>query len=173
MMPLSERCNGRWRSILLALGIDPRCLDGRNGPCPLCGEGRDRWQFDNKRGDGTWICTHCGADKGLKLVMMFTGISDFKEIAGEIEAVLGEAPLERARAERSEAEHRAAMNHLWQSGRAARAGDHVDKWFRRRGISLDAYPLCLRSHPGLRYIGPRSPCIPACSRWCQPRRASR
>jgi hypothetical protein len=39
--PLSERCNGRWRSILPALGINPQYLSGKNGPCPLCREGRD------------------------------------------------------------------------------------------------------------------------------------
>jgi putative DNA primase/helicase len=132
MMPLSERCNGRWRSILPALGIDARYLDGKNGPCPLCGEGRDRWRFDNKRGDGTWICTHCGAGQGLKLAMMFTGIRDFKEIAVKIEAVLGEAPREQARAERSEAAQRAALNRLWLASRPVRAGDYVDQWMRRR-----------------------------------------
>src|SRR5882672_10339994 len=103
MTPLSERCNGRWRSILPALGLDPRYLSGKNGPCPLCRDGRDRWRFDNKRGDGTWICTHCGAGQGLKLAMMFTGVADFKTIAEKIERLLGEAPVERARAELSEA----------------------------------------------------------------------
>jgi hypothetical protein len=26
----------------------------------------------NEHGNGTWICTHCGAGKGIKLAMMFT-----------------------------------------------------------------------------------------------------
>jgi putative DNA primase/helicase len=94
MTPLWERANGRWRSILPALGIGARYLDGKNGPCPICG-GRDRWRFDDKRGDGTWICTHCGAGQGIRLAMMFTGVSDYKEIALKIEALLDEAPSSR------------------------------------------------------------------------------
>jgi putative DNA primase/helicase len=148
--PLLERCNGRWRSILPAFGIDQRYLTGKQGPCPICG-GRDRFRWDNKRGDGTFFCNRCGAGQGVKLAMLFTGISDFKEIATKIEAVLGEAPREQAREERSEAQHRATMNRLWQGSRPVRVGDHVDKWMRRRGITLDAYPSCLRAHPGLRH----------------------
>jgi putative DNA primase/helicase len=71
MTPLWERCNGRWRSILPALGVDPKFLSGKNGPCAICG-GRDRWRFDNEHGDGTWICAHRGAGHGIKLAMMFT-----------------------------------------------------------------------------------------------------
>jgi putative DNA primase/helicase len=78
MMPLSERCNGRWRSILPALGIDPRFLTGRNCPCPICG-GKDRFRWDNKGGNGTFFCNQCGAGQGLKLAQLITGIRDFKE----------------------------------------------------------------------------------------------
>jgi putative DNA primase/helicase len=153
--PLLERCNGRWRSILPALGIDQRYLTGKQSPCPICG-GRDRFRWDNKRGDGTFFCNWCGAGQGIKLAMLFTGISDFKEIATKIDAVLGEAPREQARAERSQAEHRANMNRLWQGSRPVRAGDHVDKWMRRRGIALDSYPSCLQAHPGLRHRDSRT-----------------
>jgi putative DNA primase/helicase len=148
--PLLERCNGRWRSILPAFGIDRRYLTGKQSPCPICG-GRDRFRWDNKRGDGTFFCNRCGAGQGIKLAMLFTGITDFKEMATKIEAVLGEAPREQVRAQRSEAEHRATMNRLWQGSHPVRAGDHVDQWMRRRGIALDAYPSFLRAHPGLRH----------------------
>jgi putative DNA primase/helicase len=148
--PLWERCTGRWRSILPALGIDPRFLTGRNCACPVCG-GKDRFRWDNKAGSGSFFCNQCGAGQGIKLAMLFTGITDFKEIATRIEAVLGEAPREQARAERSDAEHRATMNRLWQGSHPVRVGDHVDKWMRRRRITLDAYPSCLRAHPGLRH----------------------
>jgi putative DNA primase/helicase len=153
MTPLWERAQGRWRSILPALGIDPRYLTGKHGPCPVCG-GRDRFRFDNKQGAGTWICTHCGAGQGIKLAMMFTGITDFKEIAVKIEAVIGRSPAEPAKSERSEAAHRAAMNQLRRGSRPIRAGDHVDRWMQRRGLGALSYPTCLRSHAGLRHSGP-------------------
>jgi putative DNA primase/helicase len=152
--PLWERCNGRWRSILPALGVHARYLTGRNVPCPLCGEGRDRFRFDNKRGDGTWICTQCGAGQGLRLAMMFTGITDFKEIAVKIEAVLGEAPVEPRRTERSDAAKRAALNELWMASRPVAGGDPVDRWMRRRWIQLPAYPTCLRTCLRARHSGP-------------------
>lgn len=151
--PLWERCNGRWRSILPALGIDPRFLTGKNCPCPICG-GKDRFRFDNKRGDGTWICTHCRAGQGAKLAMLFLGITDYKTIAERIEAVIGEAPRERARPDLSEEVKRAALTRLWRSSGMVRTGDPVDLWMRRRGILLSAFPACLRTHHGLRHSGP-------------------
>src|ERR1019366_9474664 len=53
--PLRERTRGRWRGILAAQGIDPRYLTGKNGPCPLCPGGKDRWRFTDLNGDGYWI----------------------------------------------------------------------------------------------------------------------
>jgi putative DNA primase/helicase len=128
--PLWERCNGRWRGILPALGIDPRFLTGKNGPCPLCG-GRDRWRFDNKRGDGTWICTHCGAGQGIKLAMLYTGIADYSTIADRIEGVIGSAPRKPARPDLSEAVKRAALNKLWRASNRVMPGDPVDLWMHR------------------------------------------
>ena len=89
---LSERAAGRWRGILPALGIDPRHLTGKHGPCPKCG-GKDRFRFDNKDGNGSWICTHCGAGYGANLVMLVHGL-DFREAARRIEGVIGGAPTE-------------------------------------------------------------------------------
>jgi putative DNA primase/helicase len=153
MTPLWERANGRWRSILPALGIDSRYLTGKNVPCPICG-GRDRFRFDNKRGDGTWICTHCHAGQGIRLAMLFTGITDYKVIAEKIETVIGQAPRERASPDFSEAVKRAALNRLWRTSRPVSPGDPVDLWMHRRGLGASSYPACLRSHAGLRHSGP-------------------
>jgi putative DNA primase/helicase len=152
MTPLWERANGRWKSILPALGIDPRYLSGKNGPCPRCG-GHDRWRFDNKRGDGTWICTHCGAGTGLKLAKLITGL-EFRELAPRIERIIGDAPAERVQCERSEAEIRAALNELWRSAQPPRSGDPVDLWMQNRGIGMSVYPSCLRFAPKVRHPGP-------------------
>jgi putative DNA primase/helicase len=152
---LRERCNGRWRTILPALGLDRKYLTGKNGPCPLCpgGGGRDRWRFDNKRGDGTWICTHCGAGQGIKLAMKFMR-QPFDEVARRIERIIGGAPRAAAQNERSEESKRAALNRLWAEGKAIRGGDPVDLWLRRRGFILSTYPPCLRTCLRTRYSGP-------------------
>jgi putative DNA primase/helicase len=153
MIPLWERCNGRWCAILPRLGIDPRYLTGKHGPCPMCG-GRDRWRFDNKRGDGTWICTHCGAGQGIKLAMRVTR-QPFDEVARRIERIIGEAPKQTARIERSDEAKRAALNKLWRiEGRPIEAGDPVDLWMHHRGIGMSSYPACLRTCMRVRHSGP-------------------
>lgn len=152
--PLRERARGRWNTILPALGIDRRYLTGKNGPCPLCPEGgRDRWRFDNKAGSGSWICSHCGAGHGITLALKFTG-APFKEIAQRIERIIGDAPIEQARNERSDADKRAALNRLWQSSRPVCSGDPVDLWITSRCIRLDAFPNTLRTAPRVRFSGP-------------------
>ncbi|CAG9185829.1 primase-helicase zinc-binding domain-containing protein [Cupriavidus pampae] len=53
---------------------------GRPGPCPICGDGIDRFTYDNKRGRGDWICRKCNAGSpkagdGIELVCRCTGMS--------------------------------------------------------------------------------------------------
>lgn len=76
-----QRANGHWVDIIgyLAKGtaleeaID-RSLSKRHGPCPLCG-GNDRFLFDDKRGDGNYVCSPhgngCGAGDGIKLLSQY------------------------------------------------------------------------------------------------------
>jgi putative DNA primase/helicase len=154
MTPLRERCQGRWRSILPMLGMPARFLTNKNGPCPLCNAGRDRWRFDDQKGYGTWFCRCCGAGEGIKLAMLFTGTTDYVTIAQKIEGVLGEAPREHKKAELSDAAKREALNRLWQSAKRVSAGDPVDLWLRRRGVDMAAYPLSLRTCIRARYNGP-------------------
>ncbi|WP_455252207.1 primase-helicase zinc-binding domain-containing protein, partial [Neisseria sp.] len=47
----------RWPEIHAALGIDPRYLKNKHQPCPACG-GKDRFRYDDKDGNGTFICNH-------------------------------------------------------------------------------------------------------------------
>lgn len=64
-----KMANGKWSSILSALGI--RTPDGpkKYGPCPACG-GKDRFRFDDQEGRGTWYCNQCEprAGDGFSLV---------------------------------------------------------------------------------------------------------
>jgi putative DNA primase/helicase len=151
--PLQERARGRWKSILPALGIDPKYLTGKNGPCPLCPGGHDRWRFDNKRGDGTWICTRCGAGQGIKLAMEFTRLP-FKELAPVIERIIGEAPVDKVRVEISDSSRRASLNELWRGGGPVQSDDPVALWLRNRGLDTVTYPNCLRTNMRVRHSGP-------------------
>ena len=62
----------RWQEIHAALGIDTRYLKNKHQPCPACG-GKDRFRYDDKDGNGTFICSHWenGAGDGFGLVMHY------------------------------------------------------------------------------------------------------
>jgi putative DNA primase/helicase len=62
-----ERARGRWREILLHVGIASRFLSNKHGPCPLCG-GKDRFRFDDRDGSGSYFCNQCGPGAGILLV---------------------------------------------------------------------------------------------------------
>jgi len=50
---------GKWLQIFSALGVRTELLQDRHGPCPGCG-GKDRFRYDDKDGDGTFICSQGG-----------------------------------------------------------------------------------------------------------------
>jgi putative DNA primase/helicase len=149
-VPLRDRCRGRWQRILPALGIEPRYLNHKNGPCPLCPGGKDRWRFLDTDGVGSWICTHCGNGAGIDLVMKFTGLP-FREAAEHIEAALGEVRPRPTRPERTDNHIRVALNSMWRNAAPVRYFDATDQWLRSRGIAFGNFPPDLRSSPHLRY----------------------
>jgi putative DNA primase/helicase len=149
-VPLRDRCRGRWQGILPALGIEPRYLNHKNGPCPLCPGGKDRWRFLDTNGVGSWICTHCGNGAGIDLVMKFTGLP-FREAAEQIEAALGEVQPQARRPERSDDQIYAALNSMWRNASPVRYFDPADRWLRSRGIAFGNFPPDLRTAPRLRY----------------------
>jgi len=89
-MDIKERVRGYWPSILSSLGIKVR-LDGKHGPCPVCG-GTDRARFDDLNGEGTWFCNQGHPEQsgdGFNLVMLCLGVG-FKGAVKAIEGVIGE-----------------------------------------------------------------------------------
>jgi putative DNA primase/helicase len=152
-LSLRERARGRWLSILTTLGVDARYLRNKHGPCPIENDGKDRFRWDDRNGDGTFICNQCGAGSGVDLVMRVLNLP-FRDAAQRIEQVIGEARPELPKPERGEASIRSALNALWGSGNPVRPGDPVDFWLRRRGIALSSYPACLRTCMRVRHGGP-------------------
>lgn len=149
-VPLRDRCRGRWQGILPALGIEPHYLNRKNGPCPLCPGGKDRWRFLDTDGVGSWICTHCGSGAGIDLVMKFTGLP-FREAAEHIEAALGEVQPRPTRPERTDNHIRIALNSMWRNAASVQYLDGTDQWLRSRGIALGSFPPSLRTTAQLRY----------------------
>lgn len=128
---LRDRCQGKWRGILIILGLDERYLSGKNGPCPWC-EGKDRWRFINAGGSGNWVCNQCGRGDGPNLVMRHLGV-DFASAAKRVEAVLGDVrpEHEKPRDEISDA----AMKRMWDGAVSITRGSPGWRYFERRGLA--------------------------------------
>jgi putative DNA primase/helicase len=140
---------GRWRGVLLALGLDERTLSGKHGPCPMCG-GKDRFRFDDKDARGTYYCSGCGAGDGVQLVMGVTGLQ-FREAAQRIEQLAGSVQPTATRPERSDDDRLAALRRVYRESAPIADGDEAVRYLRGRGLRLDDLPLSLRTHPGLAY----------------------
>jgi hypothetical protein len=58
---VKRQARNRWSEILAYAGVDAKALRDVHGPCPGC-KGKDRFRFDNKDGDGTFICSQGNGD---------------------------------------------------------------------------------------------------------------
>ncbi|EPB3802340.1 DUF927 domain-containing protein [Proteus mirabilis] len=79
------KTNGQWQAILSHLGAEVPL--NTHTACPHCG-GKDRFRFDNKDGNGTFICNQCGSGDGLDLVQRVLGVS-VTEAAKEVANIIG------------------------------------------------------------------------------------
>lgn len=150
MSELRNSTQGRWRDILLGLGVDRTFLGGKHTGCPMCG-GKDRFRWDNKDGHGTFICTNCGAGDGVSLVQKLKGL-DFLGAKDLIERQIGKARYDPPKARRSEDRNKAAMASLWQQARALDGHDVASRYLTARGIRNLPAASCVRSVPGLAYV---------------------
>lgn len=144
--PIRDRARNKWRAILPALGIPEAILDNKHHACPACG-GRDRFRFDDRNGDGGFICSQCGAGGGFQLLMNVKGW-DFATAAREVEAIVGDAP-ESAPPQRMSSDKATALcRRTWDQSRPLRAGDEVHRYFEARGLPVPAtgdvrfHPAC-------------------------------
>ncbi|PHM23357.1 DUF5906 domain-containing protein [Xenorhabdus ehlersii] len=79
------KANGQWQGILSNIGAELPL--NQHTACPACG-GRDRFRFDDKDGNGTFICNQCGAGDGLDLVQRVLKVS-VTEAAQEVANIIG------------------------------------------------------------------------------------
>ncbi|MPZ31201.1 MAG: hypothetical protein GEV13_09435 [Rhodospirillales bacterium] len=89
-MTTVERARGRWREILLQLGVEERFLSKRQGPCPLCA-GKTRFRFDDKDGAGWFYCNQCGAGTGIILLRKLHGW-DHASACKAVDEIIGRGP---------------------------------------------------------------------------------
>lgn len=160
--PIRTRAQGRWREILLAMGVEAKLLTNRGSECPVCG-GKDRFRFDDKDGHGTWFCNQShgtesanpngSAGAGFALLMDLKRC-DFPEAARLVETIIGTdsapaAPRPTALKADAAAEH-AEVLALWRGGQRLTPDDPAGRYIQRRlGKFVDS--RALRFHPAIPY----------------------
>lgn len=144
-----ERARGRWTEILPQLGVDHRFLRNRHGPCPMCG-GKDRFRFDDKRGEGTYYCNGCGAGTGIILVRKVNTWSHL-EACNAVDEIIGKErrPVSVTTTAATVTTTTAATAIRRLLGEA-RAQHLVDRYLMRRGVSVSS-PV-LKGHPACPYF---------------------
>jgi putative DNA primase/helicase len=146
----AHAAKGKWRGILLTLGLPETCLKDRHGPCPLCG-GRDRFRWDNKDGAGTYICSQCGAGDGMKLAIEYTG-KQFREVASMIDEMVGNVKADTIPAKpiMTDEQRRNTLRDTYKATQPVQPGDLVHRYLEARGVDELIYPDALRFAPKLR-----------------------
>jgi len=132
---------GKWRGILMHLGVPESVLVNKHGPCPLCAS-KDNFRFDNREGSGSWICT-CAAGDGMALAIAFTG-KDFRTIAPEIDAITGNVTPDTIKRPISDDDVRKALRKAWVDTTPISAGDVAMRYLASRGLGDDRLPAALR-----------------------------
>jgi len=78
-----------WKSILMQFEAGMEQLSGSHAKCPGCG-GKDRFRFDDKDGEGTFLCSQGGggilAGDGIALVAHIRGV-EWKEAVSLVGAI--------------------------------------------------------------------------------------
>jgi putative DNA primase/helicase len=145
-----EAMRGKWRSVMMHLGMEHRYLTGKHGPCPMCG-GKDRWRFDDKN-EGWFFCTHCGSGKGVSLVMTWKRLT-YMEAAKLIEATAGMRRIEMRQSsdEFTPEQQKAKMHELWNRSLALDGSDIASRYLAKRAITMAQWPACLRCVKSLAY----------------------
>lgn len=128
-----EAAHGKWHGLLQRFGIDARVLDGKHHPCPVTGEGDDRFRFSNRNGNGSFFCACSRGEKdGFDLLKCKMGW-DYKTAATEVEKIVGEVNTAAPKQERSPEDIIRDLREMKDS--LTDAGEIVRAYLRGRGIN--------------------------------------
>jgi len=144
-----DAAKGKWRGILLALGVPDQYLTGKHSGCPLCHDGKDRFRFDDQGGRGTYFCQQCGAGDGIQFAMKFTG-ETFQTVAARIDGLLNNVKFEQPKTGISSGDRIKMLREIWIASRPLSADDLAGKYLAARGCETGLGYSALRFVPNLR-----------------------
>lgn len=139
----AEAAKGRWKGILMTIGLPANILTGKHTKCPLC-TSKDNFRWDNIDGSGSFICT-CSAGKGTDLVMAFTGLS-FAEASSRIDDIVGNVKPDSVQPKRemTDDDRRQLLRATYAATSPIQTGDLADRYLAIRKVDQGSYPASLR-----------------------------
>ncbi|MPZ31439.1 MAG: hypothetical protein GEV13_10655 [Rhodospirillales bacterium] len=141
-----ERARGKWREILLQLGVEERFLTGRQGPCPICG-GKTRYRYTDKDRDGWGYCNQC---KGMPGIILLRKLHkwDHRTACNEIDQIIGtdEAPPIQPTPKRPDDKIRGEILKLFNGTSDDRV---INDWLTLKGLGVSSDVLFGRKACGL------------------------
>lgn len=146
----ANAARGKWRGILMQLGVPSSFLRNKHGPCPICG-GEDRFRFDDREGRGSSICNACGSRDGFQLAQAFLG-EDFRTVSSRIDVIVGNLTPDTAAPKRdlTEADRVKMLRAIYKESRVIEPGDVAHRYLSSRHIEELIYPAALRFCPSLK-----------------------
>lgn len=149
---LREECQHRWVDIYKTFGFSDVFISKRHGPCPLCG-GTDRGRMTDFQGYGSFICNQCCPESidGIEMLLRHTG-QGFKELAGDIRALLGNT-IARAEPAKDVEKARIRLRRIWGESKPLTPNCPTHLYLHNRGLAGIDYGALqnLRCHTGLNY----------------------
>jgi putative DNA primase/helicase len=152
ILKTAEAATGKWRGILMSVGVDESFLKNVHGPCPACG-GKNRFRFDDKDGHGTFYCNQCEiiAGDGFALLKNLKGWP-FERAAREVDAIIGNIPLDtKVASPAAQKDIQAILKRLYAESRPIRKGDVAWTYLESRCGEIGGMVSKLRLHPSLRH----------------------
>ena len=147
-MKTIDAAKGYWPEILKKLGVDSYYLNGNHTDCPICGQGKDTFRFDDKNGSGSYFCGKCGAGYGINFIMNFLDVT-FAEAAKQIDKIIGNERLPEKPQQKSR-DPRPFLRFIAR-GLKPISGTEAEVYLKNRGLEVVSDEL--RFHPGLDYWG--------------------
>lgn len=156
---IRQRAKGNWFEILTSNGIDARFLKNKNGPCPMC-NGKDRWRWDNKNGDGGGYCHQCDL-KGSGFTILgkwldLTAREDFPKLLKILSESLNYSSKGINQKSSLDANSlrkflRSTAMRIWNESTPLTIDDIATTYLAGRGLKFPAKVESLRIHPMLEY----------------------
>lgn len=142
-----DAARGKWKGILVHFGMPEAFLKNEHGPCPIC-NGKDRFRFDDREGDGTYFCSQCEPGTGMRLLMEFKHW-DFPRAAREVDAIVGNIHAAQAQEKKAEVNKATIMRRMWREALPVSPGDPVWRYLESRCGDPGAFLQDIRFHPKL------------------------